>query len=695
MIDDISLWSHALAAALFGMLAAWSAQKAVMEKGHWALAIACTATAAFAMVVAAGDLQPRSIRVGEGLVSVAWLGYMYALWRIGGGVRSALTLAALYGTVMFVTILATTVSAAPYFFDGSPRLLNTAFFGSIVLSMISTIGSLMLVHNLYTAATTDARSVIRMPMIGLAIYWAYDLNLLTIAYLSGEWSIELSALRGLALAIIAPLFGLAMAQTGRTKIRLSRTATFQSLSLVAIGGYLVAMVLVTSIIDAIASDYARMAQVIFVFGSSIAALFLLPSERFRAWFRVKLSKHLFQHRFDYRAEWLRFTDTIGRPSHDGASLDIRIIQAVADITESPGGALLIPDESGQLVMQAKWNWKGAEIPGHAASAELGQFFLKTGRITSLDTIRATLNEAKESALIPEWLLGDASAWALVPLVHFERLAAIVILQRPVIDRTFDWEDFDLLRVVGRQLASYLAEARSQETLASVQQFDEFNRRFAFIMHDIKNLVSQLTLVTRNAERHAGNPEFQADMIATLKSSTARMNEMLARLSQHNKVRIEEPVAAEAGPMVQSVTDAKRLAHPIVIGGMLDLFIVADPARLQQALSHLVQNAIEASPTTEPVCVMIKRVNDQGVIEIADKGHGMSTHFIRHSLFKPFSSTKPSGFGIGAFESQELIVAMNGRLEVTSREGEGTTFRIILPLARGSDVKIEDYQVKAA
>src|SRR3546814_13854417 len=79
----------------------------------------------------------------------------------------------------------------------------------------------------------------------------------------------------------------------------------------------------------------------------------------------------------------------------------------------------------------------------------------------------------------------------------------------------NWEDFDLLRTVGQQAASYIAEAQSQSALADAEKFEEFNRRFAFIMHDIKNLVSQLSPVARNAERHADKPEFRADMVATL------------------------------------------------------------------------------------------------------------------------------------------------------------------------------------
>jgi putative PEP-CTERM system histidine kinase len=689
MFETISLWSHATAAALFGVLMIVCGREAFYDHRRFAMPIACAATAFWALTVAFAGRTGYAAHIGQAVRNLGWLGYMYALWRQGGGTQRAITLIALYLTLAVVILLGLAASLTPAFLEGSPRLLSAAFFSTVILNMMMTVSALMLVHNLYTAATNDARTVIRLPMIALSIMWVYDLNLFTISYLSGFWSVELLSLRGLAVALTAPLYALSAVQNGRKTISLSRTATFQSLSLVAIGGYLVVMVLVSSIIQAIAADYARIAQVAFVFGSSVAALLLLPSPRFRAWFKVKLSKHLFQHRYDYRAEWLRFTDTIGRPSDDGASLDVRIIQALADITESPGGVLLVPTETGLLTGQARWNWTGGEIPAQAASADIASYFLATGRIAEIDAVRSETKSGDDQAsAVPQWLIHEPTAWAMVPLVHFNRLSGVVILQRPLIDRTLDWEDFDLLRVVGRQLASYIAEARGQETLAHVQQFDEFNRRFAFIMHDIKNLVSQLSLVTRNAEKHAGNPDFQADMIATLKSSTARMNEMLARLSQHNRVETKVPVATETGPLVEHVAASKRLGHPIVLSGDLATFVLADPARLSQALSHLVQNAIDASAPSEPVTISVKRIRDETVIEVADQGCGMSTQFIRHQLFKPFSSTKNAGFGIGAFEARSLITAMNGRIDVTSREGEGSVFRIVLPSDDGTQFTYE-------
>ena len=204
----------------------------------------------------------------------------------------------------------------------------------------------------------------------------------------------------------------------------------------------------------------------------------------------------------------------------------------------------------------------------------------------------------ESAL-PPWLESEDNAWALVPLIHFDELIGVVLLSPPPVMRTLDWEDFDMLRAAGRQVASYIAEARGQQALAEARRFDEFNRRFAFIMHDIKNLVSQIGLVARNAERHADNPEFRADMILTLKDCAERMNTLLARLSQHNS-RVEPgPALFAIGDAVRALIAARGGAHPLLAEGDLSLEIEADRPQLELLLGHLVQNAIDASDPASP------------------------------------------------------------------------------------------------
>ena len=277
------------------------------------------------------------------------------------------------------------------------------------------------------------------------------------------------------------------------------------------------------------------------------------------------------------------------------------------------------------------------------------------------------------------MFDDASAWAVMPLIHQRRLVGIVVLAAPEYRRPLDWEDFDLLRTAGRQAASSLAEALGQEALPNAQRFEEFNRRFAFILHDIKNLVSQLSLVARNAERHADNPEFRADMVATLQSSVGKMNDLLARSSPRSGARVQRIEAQSLRPFLANAIAAKRGEHEVRLTGDAGLWAQVDGPALEQALGHIIQNAVDACSANVPVTVRVASSADTvSASAITDKGVGMDSDFIRNRLFQPFSSTKPGGFGIGAFEARSLIAAMGGRLTVDSTPGKGTTFTITLP-----------------
>jgi putative PEP-CTERM system histidine kinase len=669
MAGTIILWGHALAALLFAVLALSQLRDGAVSVPRTAFVAALGITALWALAVAGIGNPDLTARVAESLRNIAWLAFMMALLRRDNSAGRDRAVTMIYSVVVLVALTGIVLSVIQ---ASVPADLVKSFAAvRILLRMMVALGALVLVHHLYSVAAPGARGGIRLAVAALAIMWTSDLVLYTTAYLSGDGSQELIATRGLVMIAIVPMLAIAVHRNGDWTLKLSRTVTWQSLSLVALMAYAVITVLAISAIDNFGGSYARLAQTAFVFGSAAALLTLLSSPTIKAWLRVMVAKHLFNHRYDYRAEWSRFTDTLGAPGEGAAPLEERIVKAVADVTDSAAGLLLVADD-GVFGVGATWNWLGT-VPVAIAGEVLAQSMAGNSRIIELDAVRAGDAPPGELAAVPQWMLDEPSAWAIVPLVHLNQLIGAILLARPPIDRSLDWEDFDLLRIAGRQVASYLAEARAHEALADARRFDEFNRRFAFIMHDVKNLVSQLTLVARNAERHADNPEFRADMIATLKESVGRMNDLLARLSQHNSARVEEPVAVELMPIVERVTRRRGASHPIAVTGMRDAVGVADPARLEQALGHLIQNAIEASAPDEPVGVVVGRAT----IDVIDAGPGMSASFIRDRLFRPFTSTKSGGFGIGAFEARQVVMAMGGKLDVISREGEGTRFTIVL------------------
>jgi putative PEP-CTERM system histidine kinase len=667
------VWSHALAAVLFMGVAAWQLR-------HWrdraarAVIVACALTGIWAAVTASLGVDSPASQFAESVRNFAWLTFLYALLRRGGTEYRSLN--ALYGVLAFAAG-ATTVIDLLALVDPTRELPAVSLLlSAFALRMVFAVGALVAVHNLYTATAAGARAGVGLPLAALGALWAADLTFYALCWAQGEWVSEFAVARGVVAAVVAPLMALAAARNTGWTIRLSRTVAFRSIGLVTALGYLGAVIASAYALQALGGPWARAIPPLVLLAAALVVAIVMVSPETRAWANVMLTKHLFAHRYDYRAEWLRFTDTLGIPGPGAEALDLRVVKAVADIVQSPGGLLMFPASDG-FTTGARWGWGVLVPPLDAGGAELARH-LATGRIIELDPLRAERGDADEAAAIPEWILSDTSAWAIVPLVHFDRLAGAVLLERPLVARALDWEDFDLLRLAGRQVASYLAEANAQEALSDAARFDEFNRRFAFIMHDIKNLVSQLTLVTRNAERHADKPEFRADMIATLQSSTARMNDLLARLSQHNTGKSEEPRVVDLALVAGTVGQGFRARHPVVVTGGRGALALAEPARLEQALSHLVANAIDASPPNEPVTVTLVRRGAEAGIEVADKGPGMTADFVRGSLFRPFTSTKAGGFGVGAYEARALVSAMGGRIGIVTAPGEGTRMTIWLP-----------------
>lgn len=664
-----------------------------------AVVVACALTLVWCALSAA--FEPRSAVVGLAGTArnLAFIAVIFRLFAADGRDESLKPIRPVIVAVALVQLFQPVLLFIAWQTQGLVQIERLIFEVATFLNMLVAIGVLVLLHNLYAGAAATSRQIIRWSGVGLAALFAYDLNLYTIAYLSSEYPALLMALRGAVAGIVAVVLAIgANRVSAGLQFRPSRAVTFQTLSLMVIFGYLLVMVLVSRGLALLGGDIARASQLVFLALAVGAAVVWLPSQRVRGWLRVTAIKHLFQHRYDYREEWLRFTRTISAGAAGNASFHERAVKAIADITDSPAGLLLIPDEEAQLELTARWKWPTLEVPARAGGFALSGLLEQHNHILDLDKVRAGVDHVGELEHVPAWLVEADDAWALVPLIHFDRLVGAIVLARPRIERRLDWEDFDLLRVVGQQLASYLAEQAGQQALMDASRFDEFNRRMAFVMHDIKNLASQLALLSANAQKHADNPEFRKDMLVTLGKSSEKLNALLARLGRYGSGQAGALREVELTEIAATVEERFKNVHPVMIGRADPVKVLAEGEALEQALIHLVQNAVDASAADAAVFVNVNTDGINGLIEVVDAGTGMSPEFMRTGLFKPFVSSKQGGFGIGAFESREMIRAMGGRLAVESREGVGTRFCVTLPVAAAANLiagRTQESQEKVA
>jgi len=266
-------------------------------------------------------------------------------------------------------------------------------------------------------------------------------------------------------------------------------------------------------------------------------------------------------------------------------------------------------------------------------------------------------------------------------LHAERLVGFIVVTRSDTKPALNWEDADLLKAVGRQAASYLALLDATEALTEARQFEAFNRLSAYVVHDLKNLVAQLSLVVSNAERHLHAPGFIEDAIATVANACTKMNRLLGQL---RKGRLEEGDVHSVvlADIVHDVLRTRAGERPIPQPGALTLGVRvrAERDRLTAVIGHLVQNAQEATPAEGRVEVSVAVEGRWGVIAIADTGSGMDETFVAERLFRPFDTTKGNaGMGVGVYESREFVESLGGELRVRSGIGTGTTFQVCLPM----------------
>lgn len=381
-------------------------------------------------------------------------------------------------------------------------------------------------------------------------------------------------------------------------------------------------------------------------------------------------------RYDYRAEWLRFSRTVAPPAKATdarAPLEDRILHAIADIVGSPGGALWQRQpEDGVLAPGTVWNMTDAPLACIPETAPMLKA-LRPGRAIPV----ADLPSA------PDWLGNHPRAWMLLPLPHRDGLQGLLVLAPRPTGAALSAEDGEMLELVAWQAASHLAEEQAQQALAEARRLDAFNRRFAFIIHDIKNVVGQMSLIVHNSESFGGDPDFHKDMVETVRLSVQRMQGLLIQIKADERGEIDgPPPSGTLGGLVDAVSLRWR-GIDLAIRAETSL-VVPDVHRLGRMLDHLIANATDAVGRDGRITLSAWPSNADGrrslVLEVADDGPGMDAAFVRDHLFRPLDTVKTSGWGMGAWQCRDLAGSLGGRLEVDTAPGDGTRMRIVLPLA---------------
>ncbi|WUR16080.1 PEP-CTERM system histidine kinase PrsK [[Empedobacter] haloabium] len=652
-----ALWAGALA-----VQAAWPVLAA-----PWPAALEAPRSAAW-LVFLALLLVPAGLPVRRWLAAVAVLtALQLALGELAVDMAAIAPAPPALGTVSAAATVVATATAAPP--------IDLAVLAGITVRLLLAVLGILLVEQLYRHTPPRERWGIKFACLGLGTLFVYDFYLYSDALLFRRIQPDIWAARGVVDALCVPLLAITAARNPGWKLglTLSRKVAVRSAALVGCALYLLAMAAGGWYLRRVGGAWGPLMQLACLVGAALLLAGVLFSGAARARLRVFISKHFYQAQFDYRDEWRRFTQAL---SEGGPVPGERAIQAIAALAESPAGALWIARDGGRLEPAARWNMP----PQHGTEPIDSPFCtLLRERQWVVEAGRPLPDDAR--AGLPAWLHGVPQLWLVVPLLLHGRLFGFVALARPRTSVTPNWELFDLLRLAGSQAASCLAHGELAERLAVARQFDSFNRMSTFVVHDLKNLLSQHSLLLANAERHKHNPAFQEDMLETLAHSVRKMTALLQRLSRHEAGGADAATPLPLAEVVRRAVQSYAAARPCPQLEDADEQLVAraDGQRLERVLAHLLQNAVEATSPEGSIRVTLRRQDEAALIELRDSGIGMSEAFVRDRLFRPFETTKPAGMGIGVYESREYIRELGGRLEVDSRPGAGTTFRVILPL----------------
>jgi putative PEP-CTERM system histidine kinase len=629
-------------------------------------------SAAWAAGLAIPELFPHG--TGEILDSLrvsAWLILLVALVGArGSGARGT----AFWPLFLSVALAAAVVGCTVGMLIDDRLAAQTGGRLNDLLHVGLSVGGLLAAENVLRNVENERRRDVWPLCLALGGTFAFELFVYADRLMVPGASATLPEGRGLVGLFAVPLLALAIVRNRewRVDIHVSRAVVLHTAALIASGLFFLIVSAIAVVVRELGGVWGPVLQVLMLLGSTIVLVSILGARELRIYLKHFVSRHFFSHRFDYRAEWLRFVSTVSEPSSGKDNLSVRVVRALAQIIDSPAGTLWRIRDDANFTPQVGWN-----VPVDTEQKlPIDDSFISGFRGGEWIQVQPA---STGKILGP---LDFSGARLAIPLQHSQEVIAFVVLSLPsryLLDR----ETFDLLRAAGKQAASYLAEEQSTRALLDSRLLTDFSKRFAFVIHDVKNLASQLGLTLVNARSHLNNPEFREDMLQTLESSVAKMNRLVGQLKGSGHDAAPQMIAPDA-VIATLVHELASVGTPIETRlGARDRAVAIDGEDFRAALQHLINNAREASKSdgAQPeatVVVASHSTGDKVTIEVMDYGPGMDEEFIREELFRPFRSTKPGGLGIGAYQTRELLRRSGGDLDVISQKGIGTVMRVTLP-----------------
>jgi len=463
-------------------------------------------------------------------------------------------------------------------------------------------------------------------------------------------------------------------RASETRVSVSRQVVYRSITLLVVGAYLIGLGFIGEGMRYFGDAFGRNLAIVLSFVGGILLLAVLLSENVRRRAKVFTSNHFFANKHDYRMEWIKFTSLLTSCSAL-SEVQEAVLTVYRDTFGVGGATLYLPGMDEKRYARTLHQFMKDGPEELLVSSELGSYFLNRERVLDLTDQEHPLSDQEKAAM------KQGGTWLIIPLISNNRIEGLVALRERIMRERLSYDDYDLMKVLARQAAQSIRNYRLSEEVMEMRAMAAVSKISTFVIHDLKNLTTGLSLCVDNAEEYIGNPDFQKDAIATMRNTLFKMKDLMQRLKAiPEKTSLDSRVKDVDRLSREVVNEFAKLRPKRVVYKGEPVFSRVDGEEIKKVIVNLVQNALEASNAKGTVMVGTRKDNDCVCIQISDTGSGMTEEFMKNHLFKPFRTTKESGLGIGLYQCRQIVEAHEGRIEVKSEIGKGSVFTICLPVA---------------
>jgi len=489
----------------------------------------------------------------------------------------------------------------------------------------------------------------------------------------------------LVIAGVLMIRSLARLKLLNLNVYFSHSFLYSSFTVLMVGIYLLVVGLLAKLITYLDWVESIHLKGFLIFIAFLGLSILLLSDRFRHKIRRFITVHMKRPQYDYRREWIRFTEKTATIT-DAESLCMTVARMVSDILEVLSVTVWLFDEPHARLRPVGSTVSSDAGAGHRISEEGAAKLVQAMRDQEMpvDLDDPKIPWAYDLKLSMPDYFQEARIRYCVPLSAGGNLLGVVTLGERVEYKKFSFEEFDLLKTIADQTAASLLNLKLSEDIRKAKEMEAFQTMSTFVVHDLKNLASTLSLTLQNLPIHFNNPEFRDDASRIIEQSVTKVNNMCSHLSMLSK-------KIELKRVETGLNDLINASFSCLNGSIKGSFIqnlqpvpkiTIDPEQIQKVLTNLILNANDAIGNGGEIRLATEQRDGWVILSISDNGCGMSKEFMARSLFRPFKTTKRQGMGIGLFQSKMIVEAHQGRIEVESEEGKGSTFKVFLPITGG-------------